>query len=55
MEIVKTLNGLELEMQLIKTYTSGKLFFSQERLCITDLNNVEINSLDIINYVSGIL
>lgn len=55
MEIVKTLNGLEVEMQLLKTYHNGKLFFAQERLCLTDMSNKEINSLDIINYLIDII
>lgn len=54
METVHTLNGLHLSMQLIKVYPNGKLFFAQERLCITDLNNNEIESNDIIDLVEQI-
>jgi len=55
MEQVKTLNGLTLNMQLIKEYTNGKLFFCQERLCITNLNNEEIRSYDVISYIEEIV
>lgn len=54
-ESVKVLNGLEIDMQLIKTYTNGKLFFCQERLCMTDLDNKEISSIDVINHLHDIL
>jgi hypothetical protein len=45
------MNGLSFEMQLIKVYPNGKLFFCQERLCVTDLNNKEITSNDVIDLV----
>lgn len=54
MEIVKTLNGLSLSMTLIKTYPNGKLFFCQERLCLTDTDNNEILSEDIIDLVEQV-
>jgi len=54
-ESVKTLSGFNLDMQLIKTYTNGKLFFCQERLCMTDLDNNEITSLDVIHHLDDIL
>lgn len=54
METVTTLNGLSLEMQLINVYPNGKLFFCQERLCVTDANNNEIVSNDIIDLVEQV-
>lgn len=54
METVNTKDGLKFEMKLVKTYPNGKLFFFQERLCITNLNNVEIESIDIIDCVEQI-
>ena len=53
-ENVKTNNGLEIAMILVKIYPNGKLFFAQERLCITDLDNKEIDSKDLINFVESI-
>lgn len=47
--------GVGLEMQLIKTYTNGKLFFCQERLCVTTLDNREIESEDIIDIVEQVM
>ena len=55
MEQVRTLNGLTLTMQLIKEYTYGKLFFCQERLCITNLYNEEIRSYDVISFIEEIV
>ena len=49
------INGLSIECKLIKTYTNGKLFFAQERLVVTDLNNVYIKSVDVIDIVGKIM
>lgn len=54
-EQIYTLNGLILRASLIKIYERGKLFFLQDRLLVTDHNNNEINSLDIISLVEDIL
>lgn len=54
-EIVSLRIGINLEMQLIKTYSKGKLFFLQERLCVTDLSNKELASEDIIDLVEQVL
>lgn len=54
-EIVITKNGWSIEMQLIKTYPNGKLFFAQERICTTDLNNNEMTSTDIVDLVEEIM
>lgn len=54
-EIVMLKIGVGLEMQLIKTYTNGKLFFCQERLCVTTLDNREIESEDIIDIVEQVM
>lgn len=40
---------------LVKEYPKGKLFFAQERLIVTDLNNNELISNDIIDLVEEIL
>ena len=55
MELIKTLTGLEVEAKLVKTYSKGKLFFAQERLCLTDLDNNELISLDLLDYLTDIL
>ena len=49
------IKGLSIECKLIKTYTNGKLFFAQERLVITDLNNVYIKGADIIDIVEEVM
>lgn len=54
-ENVVTKNGLVLSMLLVDTYRYGKLFYFQERLCITDLDNKEIDSHDIIDLIEEIL
>ena len=54
-EIVSLKIGINLEMQLIKVYPKGKLFFCQERLCVTNLINQEIVSNDIIDILEEIL
>jgi hypothetical protein len=54
-EIVSLRIGVNLEMQLVKVYPKGKLFFLQERLCVTDLSNKELVSDDIIDLVKQIL
>lgn len=54
-EIVSLKIGINLEMQLIKVYPKGKLFFCQERLCVTDLDNKELVSNDIIDLVEAVL
>jgi len=46
--LVTTMNGLSLEMKHLKTYSTRKVFFHQDRICVTDLNNNEILSLDLI-------
>ena len=55
LEWVLCKNGIRLQMQLIREYKNGKLFFDQERLCITDVNNTELNSNDIIDLVEEIM
>ena len=52
---VSQINGLSIECKLIKTYSKGKLFFAQERLVVTDLNNVYIKSVDVIDIVGKIM
>lgn len=47
-ELVQTRNGLKLEMQFLKQAESIKVFYCQDRVCITDLFNVEITSIDLI-------
>jgi len=54
-EQVKLKIGITLEMELIKKYRKGKLFFLQERLCLTDLKNNEIQSNDIIDFIEQII
>ena len=49
------INGLSIECNLIKTYSKGKLFFAQERLVITDLNNVYIKNVNIIDIVEEVM
>lgn len=55
MQIIQTLTGLKISAQLIKDYEKGRLFFAQERLILTDLSNIELNSLDIISFVEEII
>lgn len=52
---VTTLSGLEIDMILVKEYERGRLFFAQERLCLTDLDNKEIRSFDIISFVEDVV
>jgi hypothetical protein len=53
MEIVFTKNGLALEAHYLKALSGDrKLFYIQDRLMITDKDNKELNSSDIINYIS---
>lgn len=54
-ELVKLPMGTKVPMQLIKTYKNGKLFFCQERIYITTLDNTVINSNDIIDFVEEVL
>lgn len=54
-EQVKTKNGLQLPMMLLNKYPKGKLFFSQDRLCVTNLHNCELLSEDILDLVEDIL
>jgi hypothetical protein len=49
-EIVKTKNGLELSMELLTTDSERKLFIDQERFYITNLDNEELESIDVIDY-----
>ena len=49
------INGLSIECKLIKTYSKGKLFFAQERLVITDLNNIYVKSVDVIDIIEEIM
>lgn len=44
-------NGLVLYAQFIKSYGIRKLFLCQDRLVLTDLEDNEINSMDIIDFV----
>lgn len=48
-------NGLALEAKLIQIYRvhGKKLFFLQERIMLTDLDNNEIDSIDLIDFISG--
>lgn len=47
-------NGLVLEAKLIQIYYAHgkKLFFLQERIMLTDLDNNEIDSLDLIEFIN---
>ena len=54
-EKVKLKMGITLEMELVKKYRKGKLFYLQERLCLTDLKNNEIQSMDIIDFVEQVI
>ena len=54
-EIVTTLNGLHLPMQLLKVYVdkhnARHVFIAQDRICITDGDNKEIKSIDLLEIV----
>ena len=52
---ITTKTGLKINANFINLYHTGKLFFAQERLMITDFNNNELNSLDIIEFVTPIM
>lgn len=54
METILTKNGLKLSAIFIKEYPNGKLFFCQERIVITNLDNNELSSIDIIDIVEEI-
>lgn len=49
------IKGLSIECKLIRTYSNGKLFFAQERLVVTDLNNIYTKDMDVIDLVKEIL
>lgn len=45
-------NGLSLSALLVKVYPKGKLFFLQDRLLLTDFNNNQVDSFDVIDFVN---
>lgn len=53
METIVTQKGLTIIGVLVKLYYEHnvKLFFSQDRLILTDLHNVELRSLDVLDFV----
>lgn len=55
MERIKLSNGEVLFALLIKVFSNGKLFYLNENLVKTDLNNVEIVSINISDLVENIL
>jgi hypothetical protein len=52
METILTLNGNFIKAKLVQEYDRARLFFSQDRLVITDLMNREVTNLDVIDFVS---
>lgn len=50
-----TKDGLMVDAVHVKTYTKGFLCFAQERLILVDFNFKEIESLDVIRFVSSII
>ena len=54
METVNTKNGLKIEMLLVDTFERGKLFYAQNRLCLTDNDNNEVNKLDVLSFVEEV-
>ena len=53
-QTVLTKNKLALEAKLIQVYPNGKLFFLQDRIIVTDKNNLEIDNIDIIHLIEKI-
>ena len=51
MEEVNTLNGLKIQMMLIDRFENTKLFYCQNRICLTTLSNNEIDSTDLIEFI----
>lgn len=52
--IVTTKNGLQIIMKHLWTNVDKqmKVFAAQERICITDINNKEIHSIDVLPLLS---
>lgn len=53
-ETVTTLNGLKIKARLVQEYPKGRLYYAQERLIVTNNDNKEIKSIDVIDLVMGI-
>lgn len=53
-ENIKTKNGLVIKARLVQEYPKGRLYYAQEHLVVTDNNNNETKSLDVIELVTGI-
>jgi hypothetical protein len=53
-ETVHTLKGIPVKAKLVQEFPKGRLFYAQERLMVTDNNNKELKSMDIIELVTGI-
>ena len=53
-ETIRTLKGLSVKARLVQEYPKGRLYYAQERLVITDNNNKEIESLDVVELVTKI-
>ena len=54
MEKIKTLKGLVIDARFVEEYPHGKLFFAQERLVVTDLENNELANIDVIELIMKI-